>query len=89
MELARKLRAKDGKIIALHVIDQAPSFADYYLPAENEKKIHESAKKVIEERIGADFIIAGSHKPEMKNFLLGSTAARIVRHAPCSVHVIR
>lgn len=41
------------------------------------------------EKIGADCIIAGSHKPGMKDFLLGSTAARIVRHAPCSVHVLR
>ena len=40
-------------------------------------------------KIKADCIIAGSHKPGMKDFLLGSTAARIVRHAPCSVHVLR
>jgi len=39
--------------------------------------------------IGADCIIVGSHKPGMKDFFLGSTAARIVRHAPCSVHVLR
>lgn len=38
---------------------------------------------------GADCIVVGSHKPGLKDFLLGSTAARIVRHAPCSVHVLR
>jgi hypothetical protein len=53
MEVARRLRAEGGKIIALHVIDQVPSFANYYLSSENEEKIHESAKKAIEERIGA------------------------------------
>ena len=41
------------------------------------------------EKIGADCIIVGSHKPEMKDFFLGSTAARIMRYAPCSVHVLR
>jgi len=41
------------------------------------------------ETIGADCIIVGSHKPELQDYLLGSTAARIVRHAPCSVHVLR
>ena len=41
------------------------------------------------EEIGADCIIVGSHKPELQDYLLGSTAARIVRHAPCSVHVLR
>ncbi len=41
------------------------------------------------EKIGADCIIVGSHKPEMKDFFLGSTAARVMRYAPCSVHVLR
>jgi len=39
--------------------------------------------------IGADLIVVGSHNPGLSNYFLGSTAARIVRHAPCSVHVIR
>ena len=37
----------------------------------------------------ADCIIMGSHKPGLADYLLGSTAARIVRHAPCSVIVLR
>jgi nucleotide-binding universal stress UspA family protein len=41
------------------------------------------------EEVGADCIVIGSHKPGLRDFLLGSTAARIVRHAPCSVHVLR
>ena len=36
-----------------------------------------------------DCIIMGSHKPGLIDFLLGSTAARVVRHAPCAVHVLR
>lgn len=39
--------------------------------------------------IGADCIIVGSHKPELQDHLLGSTAARVVRHASCAVHVLR
>lgn len=38
---------------------------------------------------GADCIVIGSHRPGIKDFFLGSTAARVVRHAHCSVHVIR
>jgi len=41
------------------------------------------------EKINADCIIVGSHKPGLRDYFLGSTAARIVRHAPCSVHVLR
>ncbi len=39
--------------------------------------------------IGADLIMINSHRPELKDFLLGSTAAKIVRHAQCSVLVDR
>ncbi|MCG6856751.1 MAG: universal stress protein [Salaquimonas sp.] len=36
-----------------------------------------------------DCVIIASHRPGLQDYLLGSTAARVVRHAPCSVHVIR
>jgi universal stress protein F len=36
-----------------------------------------------------DCIIIDSHRPGLQDYLLGSTAARVVRHAQCSVHVIR
>lgn len=41
------------------------------------------------EKVGADCIVIGSHKPGLRDFLLGSTAARVVRHAECAVHVLR
>jgi nucleotide-binding universal stress UspA family protein len=37
----------------------------------------------------ADLIVVGSHRPAMKDYLLGPNAARIVRHACCSVLVAR
>ena len=38
---------------------------------------------------GADLIIIRSHKPGLQDYFLGSTAARVVRHAQCSVLVMR
>jgi nucleotide-binding universal stress UspA family protein len=38
---------------------------------------------------GADLIVVSSHRPTMSTYLIGSNAARIVRHAPCSVMVVR
>ena len=38
---------------------------------------------------GYDCIVMGSHRPELKDYLLGPNAARVVRHAPCSVMVVR
>lgn len=39
--------------------------------------------------LGCDCIVMGSHRPELKDYLLGPNAARVVRHAPCSVMVVR
>jgi nucleotide-binding universal stress UspA family protein len=38
---------------------------------------------------GVDCIVIGSHKPGLRDYFLGSTAARVVRHADCAVHVLR
>lgn len=37
----------------------------------------------------ADLIIIGSHTPGFSDYFIGSTAARVVRHAQCSVLVVR
>jgi nucleotide-binding universal stress UspA family protein len=39
--------------------------------------------------IGADLIVMASHRPELKDYLLGPNSARVVRHAQCSVLVVR
>ncbi|MEJ6398969.1 universal stress protein [Yoonia sp. 208BN28-4] len=36
-----------------------------------------------------DCIVIGSHKPGLSEYFLGTTASRVVRHAPCAVHVHR
>ncbi len=36
-----------------------------------------------------DCIIIASHRPGLQDYFLGSTAARVVRHANCAVHVVR
>jgi nucleotide-binding universal stress UspA family protein len=41
------------------------------------------------EESGADLIVLGSHRPGYRDFLIGSTAARVVRHAACTVLVER
>jgi len=41
------------------------------------------------EKAASDLIVIGAHDPDLKDFLLGPNAARIVRHAKCSVYVAR
>ena len=48
-------------------------------------------QRIIEtaEKIGADLIVMGSHRPELADYLIGPNAARVVRHSACSVMVVR
>ena len=47
--------------------------------------------EVIEEAeaSGCDLVLMTSHKPGFSTYFIGSNAAHIVRHAPCSVMVLR
>ncbi len=38
---------------------------------------------------GADLVVLGAHRPDLRDYLLGPNAARVVRHARCSVYVVR
>ncbi len=40
-------------------------------------------------KVKADLIVMVSHRPELKQYLLGPNAERIVRHAHCSVLIVR
>ena len=53
-----------------------------------EGNIHNEILTTAEE-MGADIIVMASHQPEFSVYLLGSTAARVVRHAKCSVLIAR
>lgn len=48
------------------------------------RTIHEFAASA-----GADLIVLASHRPEFSDIFLGSTAAWLVRHSKCAVHVLR
>ena len=39
--------------------------------------------------VDADLIVVGSHQPGLQDYLLGSVAGKVVRHAKCSVFVDR
>ena len=43
----------------------------------------------VAEADGAALIVIGAHRPDLRDYLLGPNAARVVRHADCSVMVVR
>ena len=50
-----------------------------------------SGRSILEysEENNIDCIVVASHQPGLKDYFLGSTAARIVQYAKCAVHVVR
>ena len=50
--------------------------------------IYEEILRVAAET-GCDLVVMTSQRPELKDYLLGPNAARVVRHANCSVLVVR
>jgi nucleotide-binding universal stress UspA family protein len=59
--------------------------------AESEVRSGQPATVILEyaKEIAADLIIVASHRPGLEDYFLGSTAARVVRHAECPVLVDR
>lgn len=59
--------------------------------AKVEVRIGSSAHEILAcaEAHEADLILIASHRPDFTNYLIGSTADRVVRHAKCSVLVDR
>ncbi|MQX37156.1 universal stress protein [Roseospira navarrensis] len=53
-----------------------------------EGNIYEALLQTARER-GTDLMVIGAHRPELSDYLLGPNAARVVRHAGCSVLVVR
>ena len=54
-------------------------------------EIGHSSRTILDhaEKSETDCIVISSHKPGIGDYLLGSTAGRVVRHAKCAVHVLR
>lgn len=51
-------------------------------------RIYDQILKVSDE-LGVDVIVVAAHSPALRDYLLGSNAARVARHAKQSVFVIR
>ena len=115
IDVAKTLKAEDGQITLIHVIEQVPGYAATHFPSDflekrkasvefdlaaEAKKVPDANSVVVSGHAGRtlvdwaedhniDCIVIASHRPGMQDLLLGSTAAKVVRHAACAVHVLR
>lgn len=70
-------------------------WAEETLPEGVNPQIHVSQGTIYDQiirtadAIGADAIVVGAHRPELRDYLVGPNAARVVRHAKQAVLVIR
>lgn len=81
--------------IAAEIKRKLEDIVEKYCPADvkvtisvEEGGIHHEILKVARE-LSAEVIVMASHEPVIKDYLLGSNAAHVVLHAPCSVLVVR
>jgi nucleotide-binding universal stress UspA family protein len=89
LEAAQQERLKEGKELAERTAQQLRSagFQAYALTEEGEPKtaILEKAAQWT-----ADVIFMGSHgRKGIDRFLIGSASEAVLRHAPCSVEIVR
>jgi len=74
---------------------QIKSFVTRNVPSDVRTKPHVAHGPIYDEimrmadKLGCDAIVMGAHRPELKDYLLGPNAARVVRHAKQSVLVVR
>ena len=70
-------------------------FANTQFPDDLKPQIHIASGSIYKEilRVAEEtntyVIVMASHRPELSDYLLGPNAARVVRHANCSVMVVR
>lgn len=83
------------KEVANKVLEQLKAFVAEHVPegitvqhVVGEGSVYETILKIAEQT-KVDLIIMESLRPELKDYLLGPNAARVVRHAHCSVLVVR
>ncbi len=64
---------------------------EFFPAAKVEVRVGAAARNILAsaEENKADLVIVASHRPDLSNYLLGSTADRVVRHAKISVLVDR
>ncbi|KNG94146.1 universal stress protein [Pseudaestuariivita atlantica] len=70
-------------------------WAAAHVPQDVSAKLHVARGTVYDQilkaadRLGVGCIIVGAHSPMLKDYLIGTNAARVVRHASQSVFVVR
>ncbi len=77
--------AKEARSALLEMVSEAGLTAEVQIRSGSP---HHAIVGLADE-VGADLILIASHRPGVRDYVLGATAASVVRHAKCSVLVQR
>ncbi|MBN9890451.1 universal stress protein [Salipiger abyssi] len=89
------LGPEQANVIKAEAAEKLTAWAAEAIPAEVLGELHVMQGTIYHEiikmaqKLGADAIVVGANRPALKDYLVGPNAARVVRHAPQSVLVIR
>lgn len=83
----RKLLARSVELLNEIAADQIPDGVEFETLARH-GSVYEEVLEAADD-LKVDQIVVGAHRPGAADFLLGTNTARIVRHAKCSVTVVR
>ncbi len=85
----------DAKAIVQETLERLNEVVSEHLPSDMKAEtivrhgsVYERILEVAEE-VEPDQIVIGAHRPQLADYLLGPNTARVVRHAKCSVNVVR
>jgi nucleotide-binding universal stress UspA family protein len=86
-DFEKKARAKAQEELTRWLEEHVPEDVD----AEGHVSVGAIYHKIIRaaEKLNSDVIVMASHRPKMQDYLLGPNAARVVRHAPMHVFIVR
>ncbi len=85
---ADKIREDADAALHAFIKTQVPSDIKVHAISRQGETVYQAIRDVAED-VGADLIVMASHRPALSDYLLGPNAARVVRHASCSVLVVR
>lgn len=86
-EAVKEIIAATGKALNDYGKENVPDDVEVHFVVTT-GTVYESIIKAAK-KINADLIIMSAHRPELKDYLLGPNAARVVRHSDRSVLVVR
>ncbi len=87
LELPQEQMQRNADKLKKELLEDAKKLPD----SDVEVLIGHSSKTILEYAgdNDVDCITIASHRPTYHDYLLGSTASRVVRHATCAVHITR